>query len=252
MVIDMAIRKIIKIDEDLCNGCGECIVNCHEGALAIVDGKARIVKDSYCDGLGDCIGTCPLGAISIEQREADTFDADAVASHLAGSKEKPHGCPGSAVRRQSCLPLVDEPSQSASAQGEASDGTSANSSQLSHWPVQLALVPPDAPFLRGADLLLVADCVPFAMADFHSRFLRGRPVVVGCPKLDDVRSYIDKLTAIFELSSIDSLTIVHMEVPCCNGLCHIAKAAIEASNSPVRVTDLTVSTDGRVIAENVW
>ena len=242
----MALRKIVRIDEEKCDGCGQCIVNCPEGALKIIDGKARLVKESYCDGLGACIGTCPLDAITIEQREAECFDEAAVQKHMAEPEKQPTvlptlecGCPGSAVRQ------IERTSASGPAATESP-------SQLSHWPVQLTLVPPNAPFLRDADLLLVADCVPFALAGFHPRFLRGRPVVVGCPKLDDPQSYVEKLANILQQSSIRSLTIMHMEVPCCSGLCQIAKTAMEAAGRDVPVSEVNVSVDGRVIAEKDW
>jgi len=192
----MAVRKIVKIDESKCDGCGQCIIGCAEGALAIIDGKARVVKDSYCDGLGACLGTCPQDAITVEEREAEPFDEEAVDRHLAEAKTQPPvlsvlecGCPGSAVRQLERAP-ASEPA--------ATDCPS----QLGHWPVQLALVPPGAPFLQNADLLLAADCVPFAMADFHARFLHGRSVVVGCPKLDDPQKYVEKLADILDQSSV--------------------------------------------------
>ena len=239
----MAIRKIVTIDEDKCDGCGQCIVNCAEGALAIIDGKARVVKDSYCDGLGACLGTCPQDAITIEEREADPFDKEAVNRYLAEAETRQPvlpalecGCPGSAVRELERAPGSDP-------------ALTGCPSQLSHWPVQLTLVPPGAPFLQNADLLLVADCVPFAMADFHGRFLRGRSVVVGCPKLDDPQSYVDKLTGILEQSTLRSLTIIHMEVPCCTGLCRIAKMAVEAAGRDIPVEEVTVSVDGHVVGE---
>lgn len=239
------LRKIVKIDEEKCNGCGECIVNCPEGALQILDGKARLVKESYCDGLGACIGNCPLGAITIEEREADVFDEQAVQKHMAQAANPAPacpsgggGCPGSAMRQMQ--PVVTEDS--------ASEGAG---SQLSHWPVQLALVPPNAPFLQDADLLLVADCVPFAMADFHSRFLDGHAIVVGCPKLDNSGTYVQKLRAIFEQSSIRSLTIIHMEVPCCTGLCRIARAALEAVGRNIPVKEIVISIDGRVVVSQI-
>ena len=236
------LRKIVKIDEDKCNGCGECIVNCPEGALQIIDGKARLVKERYCDGLGACIGHCPLGAITIEEREADGFDAEAVGEHMAAvaaqatvSPPGGGGCPGSAVRQMGPRPAACPGTRMRQMQHPPRSGAVSDESpsQLSHWPVQLTLVPPDAPFLQDADLLLVADCVPFALADFHSRFLTGHPIVVGCPKLDDPNAYVQKLGAIFEQSSIRSLTIIHMEVPCCTGLCRIAQAAREACGQAI-------------------
>ena len=241
----MAVRKIVKIDEDLCTGCGECIINCPEGALQIVDGKARVVKESYCDGLGACLGECPEGAITIEEREADAFDEEAVAAHMAAAKEEeaplPCGCPGSAMRQMT----PPEPCCEATCDAVAS--------QLTHWPVQLRLVPPTAPFLKDADLLLVADCVPFSLADFHQRFLAGgHPVVVACPKLDNPEEHVQELKTILEQSSLHSLTIIHMEVPCCSGLCRILEKAIQEAGSKVTVTEVTISTDGKVIAEEEW
>ena len=241
----MGLRKIVKIDEEKCDGCGECIIDCPEGALQIVDGKARLVKESYCDGLGACIGNCPVGAITIEEREAEAFDEDAVAEHMAETKQPettlPCGCPGSAVRR------ISVPDACSAA------GAGAVASQLTHWPVQLTLVPPNAPFLQDADVLLVADCVPFALADFHQRFLAGgHPVLVACPKLDDTQPYVEKLKAMLEQSSPRSLTIVHMEVPCCSGLCRIVETVLKSSGRAVPVKEVTVSIDGRVIAERQW
>ena len=236
----MPIRKIVKIDVDKCDGCGQCIVNCAEGALAIVDGKARVVKDSYCDGLGACLGTCPMDAITIEQREADPFDEEAVEKHLAETPSQMEcGCPGTTVRKLA-----------GTLQSEAT--AAVGPSRLCHWPLQLTLVPPGAPFLQNADLLLTADCVPFAMADFHARLLQGRSLVVGCPKLDNPQSYVDKLTDILQQSSLRSLTIVHMEVPCCTGLCQIARMALENSRQSVPVREVTVSVDGQVISDQQW
>ena len=238
----MTVRKIVKIDEDLCNGCGECIVNCPEGALRIIDGKARLVKESYCDGLGACLGECPEGAITLEEREADQFDEEAVSAHMAAAKDKeaplPCGCPGSAMRQMTTPDAC------------CCDATcDAVASQLTHWPVQLTLVPPTAPFLQDADVLLVADCVPFALPDFHQRFLHGgHPVLVACPKLDDAQAHAAKLKAILEQSSLRSLTIVRMEVPCCSGLNRIAEKAIAASGNQVPVQEVVISIDGQGIA----
>lgn len=252
----MAVRNIVKIDEEKCNGCGDCIINCPEGALAIVDGKARVIRESYCDGLGVCIGKCPLGAISIEQREAEEFDAEAVAVHMAAAeaesveklKLQPGGCPGTTARMQDVLPIAQGPAGTLS----PSAAPASTSSQLRHWPVQLALVAANTSFLKEADLLLVADCVPFAMADFHQKILAGRAVLVGCPKLDDAQAYVEKLTSIIVHSRPRSLTIVHMEVPCCLGLCGIVKAAIDAIQYDLPVEDITISTTGAVIAKRTW
>jgi NAD-dependent dihydropyrimidine dehydrogenase PreA subunit len=245
----MTVRNIVKIDLDKCDGCGDCIVNCPEGALKIIDGKARVVKESYCDGLGACIGVCPLDAITIETREADDFDEAAVEKHMAeAASDKQQaaalpmlegGCPGAVMRNLQ---------PAATPQGE----TPAGPSQLTNWPVQLTLVPPGAPFLRDADILLVADCAPFAMSDFHSRILQGRPLVIGCPKLDDAQSYVAKLSDIIEQASPKSLTVVRMEVPCCGGLCQIVRAAMESAGRDIPVKEITVSVGGQIIAEETW
>jgi len=213
-------RQIIRIDEERCTGCGKCVSACAEGALAIVDGKARLVSEVYCDGLGACVGECPEGALTIEEREAAPFDEEAVAHSLAqqGTDEPmPCGCPGASVRALTPHPAPAHPS-----------GPLAPS-RLSHWPVQLRLVPPGAPFLQGAEILVCADCVPFAMPDFHQRYLAGRAVLVGCPKLDDLDHYRDKLRAIFEQARPKSITVLRMEVPCCSGLAHAVSEARDAA-----------------------
>ena len=235
-------RKIVRIDEDKCTGCGQCVTACAEAAIEIVDGKAKVVKESYCDGLGACLGTCPEDAITIEERDADPFDEEAAKEHAAqqaATEPKPaFVCPS--ARAQS---IEREPAAVADA------GPSGAPSQLSQWPVQLKLVPPNAPYFRNADLLLVADCVPFAMGDFHSRLLRGRPVVVGCPKLDDPEFYIEKLSRLLKASSVQSLTVVHMEVPCCFGLTHIAKQALAAAGNGIPMREVTVGIRGEVKSE---
>ena len=255
----MAKRKIVQIDESKCDGCGLCVPSCAEGAIQIVDGKARLVADVYCDGLGACLGECPQGAIAIVDREAEPFDEAAAVRHVAalGHGKLPaagpaHGagaCPGSTVRdfglNVVARPAADASSSPAAASGEGSSAQ--QPSALGHWPIQLHLVPPQAPFLQGADLLLVADCVPFALADFHRRLLRGRPVLVGCPKLDDAEAYVAKLVAILTLSSLCSLTVVHMEVPCCTGLVRIARAALAASGAEVPLEEVTISIRGEVL-----
>jgi Pyruvate/2-oxoacid:ferredoxin oxidoreductase delta subunit len=232
-------RKIVKIDEAKCTGCGECANACAEGAIKIIDGKARLISESYCDGLGACLGECPEDAITIEEREADEFDEKAVeaARHTPATHEPaPHVCPGTAMRE------LKRANASA-----AESAAPAAESELRHWPVQLKLVAPGAPFLKDADLLLAADCVPFAMADFHPKFLRGRSVIIGCPKLDDPAFYVEKLTEIFKRSDIKSVTVLHMEVPCCFGLKRIAEAALEASGKKIPMRDVTVSIEGNVI-----
>ena len=246
----MANRKIIEIDEEKCDGCGQCVTACAEGAIEIRDGKARLVAETYCDGLGACLGECPQDAIRVVEREADAFSEELVRERLArldanrDLPAKPVGCPGVAL--QSLPPLHAITPLRSTPAGTAGGEPPAELSALGNWPIQLRLVPPHAPFLRGADLLLVADCVPFAMADFHQRLLRGRPVVVGCPKLDDGQAYVEKLAAILTTSDVHSLTIVHMEVPCCTGLVRIAEAAVQRSGRSVPLKDVTISIRGQV------
>lgn len=234
----MVKRNIIKIDEDKCNGCGQCVNACAEGAIQIIDGKAKLVSEIYCDGLGACLGTCPQDAITIEQREAAEFDEQATKKHLEKNKKSQEPtdfvCPGlmSAQLREK-----DEQDSPAVAGGV---------SRLSHWPVQLKLVSPSAPYFAGADLLLVADCVPFAMGDFHEKFLKNHSVVVGCPKLDDADYYVDKLGQILSVNNINSLTVVHMEVPCCHGLTQIVKQAISKNRIEIAFEDVTIDLKGNI------
>jgi Pyruvate/2-oxoacid:ferredoxin oxidoreductase delta subunit len=256
----MAIRKVVQIDEEKCDGCGVCVPACEEGAIQIRDGKARLVSDVYCDGLGACLGECPQDAIAIIQREAEAFDEEAVEQHLAATQSPAAkspaahpgaacGCPGAAVRDLGLNVLPSGgPALATSGQRGTSDG---QPSALGHWPIQLTLVPPGAPFLENADVLLAAHCVPFAMADFHQRFLQGRPVLIACPKLDDAQAHVHKLAAILAASSIRSLTIVHMEVPCCTGLVRIAEAAKELVDSRIPVNDVVISIRGQVKGSGV-
>jgi len=235
----MAVRNVVKIDEAKCNGCGLCAQTCAEGAIKIIDGKAKLVSDSYCDGLGACLGHCLQDAITIEQREAAAFDEAAVKAPLGHGTHKAEPlfvCPGLAAHQ-----LRPEP---AAAESNASEPAS---SQLSHWPVQLKLVSPTAPYFAGVDLLQAADCVPFAMGDFHQQFLRGRSVAVGCPKLDDAQFYIEKLAEIVRSNDLRSLTVVHMEVPCCSGLTRVAREAIARSGKAMSFEDVTVSIRGEVV-----
>jgi Fe-S-cluster-containing hydrogenase component 2 len=234
----MAVRNVVRIDEEKCTGCGLCATACAEGAIKIVNGKARLVSDSYCDGLGACLGHCPEGAITIEQREAAEFDEEAVKAHLAPPKKDQPSfvCPGmmSHQLRDSDAPASDA-------------GAEEVPSQLSHWPVQLKLVAPTAPYFAEADLLLAADCVPFAVGDFHRRFLQGRSVAIGCPKLDDTQLYVEKLAQILRSNNLRSLMVVHMEVPCCSGLTRVAREAIALSSRPMSFQDITVSLRGSMI-----
>ena len=235
----MTVRNIVKIDEEKCNGCGDCVNACAEGAIEIIDGKARLVSEIYCDGLGECLGTCPEDAITIEKRQAEDFDEEAMAAHLAtagssAGQGEDFVCPG--VRAMNL-----EPS------GEDDAAPTGGASQLGQWPVQLKLVSPAAPYFANADLLLVADCVPFAMADFHGRFLKGRNIVVGCPKLDDAQFYIDKLAEIIKVNNLNSLTVIHMEVPCCSGLTHIAGQAVARAGAELPFEDITIDLQGKVM-----
>ena len=235
----MVLRNIVKIDEEKCNGCGLCVNACAEGAIKIIDGKARLVSEIYCDGLGACLGHCPQDAISIEKREAEDFDEEATEAYLAKEKNDPvqtaFVCPGIAAKQLRTKAMPD-------------DATSVVEvpSRLGQWPVQLKLVSPHAPYFAGADLLLVADCVPFAMGDFHNRFLKDHSIAVGCPKLDDVQFYIEKLATILQANKLNSLTVIHMEVPCCSGLVHIAKEAIAKSNIEMAFEDVTIDLQGSV------
>lgn len=232
------IRKIIQIDEEKCNGCGLCVPSCAEGAIAIVNGKAKLISDKYCDGLGACLKECPEGALKIVEREADPFDESAVHEHLSKQKDElPCGCPGASVRNLEPCPVPDS----------LIDNDIVFKSELSHWPVQLTLVPPTAPFLRDREVVLVADCVPFAYANFHRDFLKGRSVLVACPKLDDFKGHVEKLANIFKIANIKKLIIVHMEVPCCFGLNHMVHQAMEIAGKRVDIDEVTISVKGNIL-----
>lgn len=232
------IRKIIKIDEEQCTGCGLCAAACHEGAIGMVNGKAKLLRDDYCDGLGDCLPACPAGAISFEAREAAEYDEAAVQKHKQErqSAGTGGGCPGSRarmIRRESEPRPVDA-------------GVGENRSMLSQWPVQIKLAPLRAPYFENADLLIAADCTAYAYGDFHSRFIRNKIVLIGCPKLDE-GDYSEKLEAILRNNSIRSLTIVRMEVPCCGGIENAAKKALQASGKFIPWQVVTISADGRIL-----
>lgn len=241
-------RKIIKIDEDKCDGCGQCVSACHEGALQIVDGKARLVRDDYCDGLGDCIGECPQDALSFEVREAAPFDEAAVEEHLRAQKAPaPAGCP-SAAALGGPLPCGCPSTQARKLDAPALTPTAdAPASALRNWPTQLKLVPVNAAYLDGADLLLSADCVPFAFGGFHTDLLPGKVVLQACPKLDDADFYRAKLAALLASNDINSLTVARMEVPCCGGLVAIAREALAASGKDIPLNVVTVGVGGEVL-----
>ena len=251
----MTKRNIIKIDEEKCNGCGQCVTACAEGAIQIIDGKARLVSEIYCDGLGVCIGQCPEDALTIEQREADSFDAQAVQQHLADapsdaeaqrassaeaqSPALPCGCPGTMAKKL-------EPEKMCQTDGE-NQNMAAEPSQLGNWPVQIALVPTKAPYLEGARLLIAADCVPFASADFHRRLLGGRVLLVGCPKLDNADFYREKLTEIFRDNQIQDVEVAYMEVPCCQGLVYLVSQALEACGKSIPFKTTKVAIKGQIL-----
>jgi len=239
-------RKIIEIDDELCDGCGECVPSCAEGAIEVVNSKARIVAEKYCDGLGACMGDCPNGALRIVEREAEDFDEEAVELFLKEKEQKPVevpiacGCPSTQV--QTFIPaspvrksMVDDSQQVTTA------------SSLEHWPVQINLVPPTAPFLKGADLLIAADCVPVAYPNFHQDFLKGKVVMVGCPKFDDVEGYIRKFTDIFKVADIKSITALVMEVPCCSALPVILQRAMDAARKKIPMEQVVISTRGEIL-----
>ena len=235
-------RRIIEIDENKCNGCGACAAACHESAIAMVDGKARLMRDDYCDGLGDCLPTCPTGAITFVEREAAAYDEQAVMENKQRKMRNegmtlPCGCPGS---------------QSRNSQREAAPAAEApraeQASHLSQWPVQIKLVPVNAPYFDGARLLIAADCTAYAYAAFHERFIKGHITLVGCPKLDSV-DYSEKLTEIIRENDIKSVTVVRMEVPCCGGLELAAKKALQPSGKFIPWQVVTVTVDGRLVEE---
>ena len=238
-MVTKTVRKMVKIDEDKCNGCGNCIISCAEGALQIIDGKARLISETYCDGLGACLGECPQDAITIEEREAEEFDEEAVEQHLQvkeADDKLPCGCPSATVTQFEKTTSTTTPA--------AEVAREAPESRLGHWPVQLTLVPPTAPFLQGADVVLAAHCVPFAYGGFHQDFLGENALLVACPKLDDAQAHQEKLTEILKQSGLKSLTVVRMEVPCCSGLVHIAKQAILASGNVIPFREIVIGVKG--------
>ena len=237
-------RKIIEIDEELCNGCGQCAIACAEGAIKIINGKAKLVSDSFCDGLGACLGECPTDALKILEREAEDFDEKAVEEHLKSEENIPEKtvektafvCPSAQLRSftaptpsQETRPSVSFPSA------------------LTHWPIQIRLVPPSAPFLRGADLLVTADCTPVAYPNFHNDFLQGKVVMVGCPKFDDAQAYVEKFAEIFKVAGIKSVTVTVMEVPCCQGLPMIVEKGMELSGKKIPLEKVIISARGEVM-----
>lgn len=235
------IRRIIEIDENKCNGCGACAAACHEGAIGMVNGKAKLLRDDYCDGLGDCLPACPEDAISFIEREAAAYDAEAVRAAQEAAHVLPCGCPGSNAKEIK-RPVNHCPDTSMTANESPAE------SQLRQWPVQIKLVPVTAPYFAGANLLIAADCTAYAYGDFHNRFIRNRITLVGCPKLDE-GDYTEKLTAILRENDIKSVTIVRMEVPCCGGLERAAVQALKDSKKFIPWHVVVISTDGTILSE---
>lgn len=257
----MALRNIIEIDEELCNGCGKCVTACAEGAIQMIDGKARLVADVYCDGLGACIGDCPVDALKVVQRDADEFDESKVNDRLLSLGRPPVALPHES-KSQGCPSVQSHPifapsggcpgSQARSMQpAPVSDGADASNvtSQLAQWPIQLHLVSPQAPYFKDSHLLVVADCVPFALPGFHQRMLKGNPIAIACPKLDDTSPYVEKLAAIIKLNNLTGITVAHMEVPCCTGIRIMVERAREDAGVDVPVTDIVVGVDGEIRSE---
>lgn len=243
-------RKIVEINEDLCNGCGLCVSACHEGAIQMVAGKARLVSDAYCDGLGDCLPACPTGAIQITEREAAPFDAAAVAARQAAGQPAakpaesalpplPCGCPGQLAKTIERKPAPPPAAPAADAPA---------ASELTNWPVQIKLVNVRAPYLQNAALLVAADCTAFAYPDIHRRFMRNKVTLIGCPKLDE-GDYAEKLTAILQANDIKSVTVLRMEVPCCGGITQAVTRALQASGKMIPWQVVTVATDGTLLDE---
>ena len=234
------VRRIVEINEELCNGCGACASACHEGAIAMIDGKARLIKDDYCDGLGDCLPACPTNAISIIEREAEAYDEAAVQENKkkkmqAMGQAPVGGCPGSRMRQ-----LERKPAE------ENQNAGSPVSSQLRQWPVQIKLAPVNAPYFDGAKLLIAADCTAFAYANLHQEFMKGKITLIGCPKLDDI-DYSEKLTQVITGNNIQSVTIARMEVPCCGGLEAATKTALQNSGKFIPWQVVTISVDGNIL-----
>ena len=246
-------RNIIEIDREKCNGCGLCINACHEGAIELVDGKAELISDEYCDGLGNCLPECPTGAIRIVERDAAEYNHELVMKRMEERKKSTHadsshahaphagGCPGQrAMRLQR---TVQPQHRETPAQNESAH------SELNQWPVQLSLIHPHAQYLEGSDLLIAADCCAYAYGSFHKDFIAGKITVIGCPKLDDVDSYIEKLTEMFTSNDIRSVTVTRMEVPCCGGIVHAVKKALLQAGKIIPYREVVISTDGKIVSD---
>ena len=246
------LRKIVEIDEEKCDGCGLCVPSCAEGAIRIIDGKAKLIAEKYCDGLGACLGECPRDAIHIVEKEVEEFDEEAVKEHLQSegmkTEEKtaimPRGCPSANIR-SFADPVANKPTGTP----KPVDKTP---SALSHWPVQIRLVPPHAPFLKNADLLVAADCSPIAYSDFHRDFLTGKVVMMGCPKFDDTKLYEERFRQIFSQAEVKSVTVLVMEVPCCQGLPAIVQAALKDAGKNIPLEIVTIGLKGKILQRNAF
>lgn len=243
-------RKIVHIDEKKCNGCGLCVTACHEGAIEMINGKARLVKDEYCDGLGDCLPECPTGAIEIIEREAAPYDEEAVKKRIEEMKknknkkqEIPRGCPGMAAK------LITRSDEKIDTRREVTEKDSYEKSELMQWPVQLSLINTRAPYLKDADILIAADCTAYAYTNFHKDFMKGRITIIGCPKLDNNNFYIEKLAEIFANNNIRSIKVIRMSVPCCGGIVQAVKQAMLTANIIVPYSEVIISTEGEIISE---
>lgn len=255
-----AVRNIIQIDEELCDGCGQCVPDCAEGSLKIVDGKVKLVADKLCDGLGACLGSCPTGALKVIKREADEFDEKAVEAYLEEEKKKDArkpatmdcGCASSHIQTfQAAQPAGGSPCKSANVPTQLPTAKGGDSA-LSHWPVQIRLIPAHAPFLQNADLLVAADCTAVAVRNFQEKYLEGKTVMMGCPKFDDAESYVQRFAEIISTCNLKSLTILIMEVPCCSAMNVIVRKAIEKAGKSVPVQQITISTRGEELARKTW
>lgn len=240
------LRKIIEIDEELCDGCGQCVTGCDEGALQIIDGKAKVVSETFCDGLGACIGECPTGALKIVEREAPPFDEEAVKKHLSKKEQEtmPCGCPSAHIQ------IFEKPITCEAANKPKSLQSVEDESALTHWPIQIKLIPAGAPFLKGADLLVLADCTAVAFPSLHRDLLKGRVVMMGCPKFDDVQEYVQKFADIFRTADIKSVTVAVMEVPCCSGMPMIVRKGMETTNKKTPLTEIVLSLRGKVMKKS--
>lgn len=238
-------RRIVQINEELCDGCGICVPACAEGAIQVVEGKARLTAERYCDGLGACLGECPKGALEVVEREAEEFDEEAVEEHLQALRTQAEsamacGCPSSQIQSF-------EPGKSCEQANQPLQQRSPMGSALTHWPIQIRLVPPNAPFLKGADLLVVADCSALAYPEIHRDFLEGRVVLMGCPKFDDASLYVERFKEIFAKAGVKSVTVLTMEVPCCQGLPMMVRKGMELAGKSIPMEQVVISTRGEVL-----